>query len=215
MSYATLNPQKTAILFFEMLNQYMYKRPTPERERISADIIANCVKLRRAAKETGALIFHAQDDERPDLKDYGLVWCDTDHRLNPWEDPEAQLAIAEAARGLAVPGTWGVQIIDELAPDEDDYVIVKKRWSAFFQTPLELSLRTRGVDTIVLCGGLISSGGAATAFAAHDLDFNLVIAKDCCTWHVEGELDFFMTEVFPRMGRVRTADKVIAMLRSA
>ncbi|MBF8298124.1 MAG: yecD, partial [candidate division NC10 bacterium] len=140
------------------------------------------------------------------------VYTDTDHQLKPWKDAERQNA---NLRPLAVAGTQNAQIIDELAPDEDDYVLRKHRWSGLFQTPLELSLRTRGVDTMILCGGLVSSGLASTAYSALDRDFNLVFAKDCCTWHSQGELDFFMTEVFPRMGRVRTADEVIAMLRSA
>lgn len=210
MAYATLNPQKTAVYFHDMLNVYL--RSTPERERETVAAVANSVKLRKAAKAAGALICYVGGYLRPDGMDMPRVYTDTDHRLKPWEDPERQHA---NLRPLAAAGTWNAQIIDELAPDEDDYVIRKNRWSGLFQTPLELSLRTRGVDTMVLCGGLVSTGLAGTAYSAHDLDFNLVFARDCCTWHSQRELDFFMTEVFPRMGRVRASDEVIAMLRSA
>jgi len=209
MSYATLDPQKTAVYFHDMLNVYV--RSSPERERETAIAVANSVKLRKAAKAAGALVCYVGGSLRPDGMDMPRVYTDTDHLLKPWKDPERQHA---NLRPLAVAGTQNAQIIDELAPDEDDYVLRKHRWSGLFQTPLELSLRTRGVDTMILCGGLVSSGLASTACSALDRDFNLVIAKDCCTWHAQGELDFFMTEVFPRMGRVRTADEVIAMLRS-
>lgn len=210
MSYATLDSQKTAVYFHDMLNVYL--RSSPERERESAVAVANSMKLRKAAKAAGALVCYVGGYLRPDGMDMPRVFTDTDHRLKPWKDAERQHA---NLRPLAAAGTWNAQIIDELAPDEDDYVIRKNRWSGLFQTPLELSLRTRGVDTLVLCGGLVSTGLASTAYSAHDLDFNLVFARDCCTWHSQGELDFFMIDVFPRMGRVRTAEEVIAMLRSA
>jgi len=208
-SYATLDPQKTAVYFHDMLNVYI--RRIPERRPAIADVVANCVKLRKAAKAAGALVCYVGGYLRPDGMDMPRVYTDTDHQLKPWKDAERQHANLHPR---AAAGTRNAQIIDELAPDEDDYVLRKHRWSGLFQTPLELSLRTRGVDTMILCGGLVSSGLASTACSALDRDFNLVFAKDCCTWHSQGELDLFMTEVFPRMGRVRTADEVIAMFRS-
>ena len=53
-SYATLDPQKTAVYFHDMLNVYI--RRIPERRPAIADVVANCVKLRKAAKAAGALV---------------------------------------------------------------------------------------------------------------------------------------------------------------
>jgi len=51
-----------------------------------------------------------------------------------------------------------------------------------------------------------------TAFAARDLDYNLVIVSDACTSPEHDNHDQLMRRVFPRMARVRTARQVAAML---
>ncbi len=133
---------------------------------------------------------------------------DTDNRLRP---------LAEAGPREPVPivaaGTPAAQIIDELAPAPADYVVPKYRWSAFHGTYLDLALRTRGIDTIVLAGGSTDVGVASTAFAARDLDYNLVVASDACTSAEIDNHDQLMRRVFPRMSRVRTTDQILAMLR--
>jgi nicotinamidase-related amidase len=136
------------------------------------------------------------------------LYSDTDFGLNRWEDPENEHFLAHQA---VAEGEWKSQIIDEIKPQPGDYVIPKHRWSAFHQTHLELSLRTRGVNTIVLCGGAIDVGIVSTAYQARDLDFNLVIVRDACTGRPE-VFDVCMDQMFPRMARVRTTQQVIQMM---
>ena len=109
-------------------------------------------------------------------------------------------------------GSWTSEVIDELAPTPDDYLIPKHRWSSFHQTHLQLSLRTRGIDTIVLFGGAIHIGVASTAYSARDLDFNIVVVSDACSGPDEN-LKLFMERIFPIFARVRTADEVVEMFR--
>ena len=92
-------------------------------------------------------------------------------------------------------------------------MVPKNRWSSFFQTNLELALRVRGLDTIVLAGGSTDVGIAATAYAARDMDLGIVIVRDAC-YSTRGDNNaFFMERVFPRMGRVMTADEAVALMR--
>ena len=93
-----------------------------------------------------------------------------------------------------------------------DYVIAKHRYNAFHQTHLELSLRTRRIDTIVLCGGATPAGIASTVFGARDNDYNVIVVSDAVTGGEEFVHDMFMAHVFPRLGRVRTADEVVQMM---
>ena len=46
-----------------------------------------------------------------------------------------------------------MDVIPEIAPRPGDFVVKKQRWSTFYQTHLELSLRTAGIDTIMIAGG--------------------------------------------------------------
>jgi ureidoacrylate peracid hydrolase len=53
---------------------------------------------------------------------------------------------------------------------------------------------------------------ASTAYAARDLDYNLVVASDACTSPEEDNHEQFMRRIFPRMARVRTVDQIVRML---
>jgi ureidoacrylate peracid hydrolase len=49
-------------------------------------------------------------------------------------------------------GTWDFQIVDELAPEPDDVVIVKSRYSGFHGTNLDSVLRSRGIRNLLMVG---------------------------------------------------------------
>jgi nicotinamidase-related amidase len=70
----------------------------------------------------------------------------------------------------------------------------------------------RGIDTIVICGGSTDVGIASTVFAARDLDYGIVVIKDACYSARGNNNEFFMTRVFPRMGRVMTVDQALALM---
>ena len=202
MAYDSLDPRKTAVLFFDMLNAY-HSNDEP--------VVQNCSRLREATDEAGLPVFFAMADHRPDGSDAALLYSDTNYQMAPWKDPETEQI---GKNRSMVAGSQEIEILDALKPSPKDYVVKKHRWNAFFQTSLELSMRTIGIDTIVLCGGSTHVGIASTAYGARDLDFNLVIVSDCCDDGLEGSQEHFMTRIFPMMARVRTADEVIGMVRS-
>ena len=112
----------------------------------------------------------------------------------------------------SVAGSQGAQIIEEIAPRPLDYVITKHRWSSFHQTHLELSLRTAGIDTLILAGGATEVGIASTAYSARDHGLDLIILRDACRSTKPGVNEFFMDTVFPIFARVRTVDEAIALI---
>jgi nicotinamidase-related amidase len=106
--------------------------------------------------------------------------------------------------------------IPELEPQPDDYTIPKYRWSVFFQTYLDLALRSRGLDTIIISGGSTDVGVTSTVYSGRDLDYNMIIVRDACgTSHDNRAHDMLMELVFPRMARVRTTNQVIDMIKTA
>src|SRR3990170_5354441 len=56
------------------------------------------------------------------------------------------------ASGFIVEGSWGAEIIDELAPEPGEHLVVKKGFNGFHRTPLEAILRNMGVTTCVMTG---------------------------------------------------------------
>ena len=209
MSYATLDPNKTALLFFDMLNVY-FRGSSEENQRKMEPIVANCVKVREVAMELGIPSFYAKADHRPDGLDSARLYSDTSYALEPWEDPEQGFT---AAYRTVHHGSWTSAVIDELAPGPGDYVIAKHRWSSFHQTHLELSLRTRGINTLVLFGRRDTHRhrehrlrGARPRLQPRDRARTPAPGP-------EDNLKQYMEHIFPIFARIRTADEVVEMMR--
>ncbi|MGH3326478.1 MAG: cysteine hydrolase [Streptomycetales bacterium] len=194
-----LPPARTGLLVFDMLEAY--------RSRIEqAGTLGPVRRLVEACRTQGVPIFFARADHRPDGADLARTRTDTDDRLRPWTPERPQ-----PDRPAHGSGSPQLRVLRELAPRPADYDVPKHRWSAFFGSHLELSLRSRGVDTLLLVGGSTHVGIASTAYAARDMDFQVVVVRDGCHGFAE-QREFFLERVFPRMCRVRTTGQVIAAL---
>ena len=75
-------------------------------------------------------------------------------------------------------GSWGWQIVEELAPREDELVIRKVRYDAFYGTHLDHYLRVWGVDTLVICGTVANICVHYTAASAALRWFEVVVPRD-------------------------------------
>ena len=202
----TLKPATTALLFFDMLNGHIKSGQAATTARY-APVIAAASVLLNAARTQGMMVAYACANHRADNATTAHTIRDTDGRLRP-------LALSDTRefKPVVAGGTWEAQVIDELAPAAGDYLIPKYRWSAFFQTYLDLALRSRNIDTLIIAGGSTDVGVASTAFAARDLDYNLVVASDACSSPEQDNHDQFMRRIFPRMARVRTSAQIVTML---
>lgn len=198
-------PGKTGMLFFDTLNIYLHPEDPQVRAAVEASgVIPAMVKINRACREAGIAVFYGQADHRPDGRDFASHIVDLGYDGRPGDPPR------RTTRPGVASGTPGAEIIPELAPHPGDYIIKKHRWSTFYQTHIELSLRTAGIDTIMIAGGATEIGVASTAYSARDRDFNLIILRDACRSGKPGVDEFFMTRVFPIFARVMTVDQAIA-----
>jgi nicotinamidase-related amidase len=202
--------KKTAMLFFDILNGYV-PEPEPGEPRVLKPWIHNAVRLGKAAREAGLPVFFAKGNHRPDNATTALLLTDTNNALKPWPNGEVT-----KTKMHVIAGDESSDVLADLEPKADDYYIVKYRWSAFFQTYLDLALRTRGIDTIIISGGSTDVGVASTLYSGRDLDYNMIVASDACgTSHDQRAHDTLMELIFPRMSRVRTTDQVIEMIKPA
>jgi nicotinamidase-related amidase len=209
MNVNELNIRKTALLFFDMLNIY-YHGASQETKRRMKPVVDNAVRLMHAARQNRMLIYYAMANHRPDGESRSLLVTDTDMRLRPWPNDDCNPALHGATEG-----SWEQKVIEEIAPKPEDYVIPKYRWSTFHQTYFDLALRSRGIDTLIISGGAVDVGVASTVYAARDLDYNVIVVRDACSNTHEDSMAAFMNTVFPRMGRVRTTEQVLGMIRTA
>ena len=205
----TLDKSNTALILFDALHGYLHPIDPQKRAFLEQhNILKNLERLLAGARRAGLTTFYPSGSHAPDGADVVERLTDTDMDLNP---------IGERAKPI-VPhirkDSKDSQVAAELAPAPSDVFIPKNRWSSFFETNLELQLRVRGLDTIVIAGGSTDVGIAATVYAARDLDLGIVVVRDAC-YSMRGDNNaFFMERVFPRMGRVMTVDQAVKLMGS-
>ena len=81
----------------------------------------------------------------------------------------------------AIAGTKGAEVVPELAPNKDDVVIPKRRYSGFFGTDLDITLRERGVDTLRLVGDCTNICVLYTAADARNLGYAVEVPENAVT----------------------------------
>jgi nicotinamidase-related amidase len=82
--------------------------------------------------------------------------------------------------GRLAPGSAGAEVHPKVRPQPDDIVVVKHRVGAFSGTDLEMILRAKGIDTLVLFGIATSGVVLSTVRHAADHDYRLIVLADCC-----------------------------------
>jgi len=86
-------------------------------------------------------------------------------------------------REHAIRGTEEVQVIDELKPQPGDTILEKRRFSAFFKTDLDQTLRLWNIETVVVMGVATHVCVLTTALDAISHDFACTIVEDGCCCH--------------------------------
>lgn len=124
---------------------------------------------------------------------------------------EALKQPVDSAHAGALPENWW-RYPAALGAQEGDIEVTKRQWGAFYGTDLELQLRRRGIDTIVLGGISTNIGVESTARNAWEHGFNLVIAEDICSAFSTEQHNSSVNWIFPRIGRVRSSAEIIAAL---
>ena len=82
------------------------------------------------------------------------------------------------AAGALIDGTWGTQVAEQVAPSEDDIVLVHTRPSPFSATPLDVMLRGRGIENVVVLGVATNASVEDAARAASNLGYRTIIDSD-------------------------------------
>ena len=202
-----LSAGNTGLVLFDALNGYLHPaNPAKVRFLAERNILANMQRLLTGARQVGITAFYPSGAHAPDGSDSVDRLTDTDMDLGTGGNADAPI------RPHFHKGSSDAEIAPEVAPLETDVIVPKQRWSSFFQTNFDLQLRVRGIHTVIIAGGSTDVGIASTVFAARDLDYGIVVVRDCCYSTRGPNNDFFMERVFPRMGRVMSADQAVALM---
>lgn len=110
-----------------------------------------------------------------------------------------------------LPANWWT-FPETLAVSDNDILVTKRQWGAFYGTDLELQLRRRGIKSIVLGGIATNIGVESTARDAWERGFELVVAEDMCSAPNADMHQFAFKYIFPRLARVRSTSEILAAL---
>lgn len=186
---SNLDPRTTALVLID-LQQGIVSMPTEPYS--TQEVIGNARKLVEAFHQNNALVILVHVAGAPDGKDM----------LRPGADEPM-------VRSGDMPKNWA-EIVPELTPKEHDLLITKRQWGAFYGTELDLELRRRWITTIVLGGIATNFGVESTARDAYERGYELLFAENAMASRTKADHDFAITRIFPRIGRIRSTEEVIA-----
>ncbi len=189
-----LDPARTALVSIDLQRGIAAGPVAPHP---ASDIVARAAEMARALRAAGGTVVLVRVTPSADWRDALHPLTDTP----PWT-PAPQ------------PADWA-EIHPELGPVAGDIVITKRQWGAFYGTELDLQLRRRGVDTILLAGISTNVGVESTARDAYERGYQQVFVEDAMSARSADDHEHTVRSVFPRIGRVRSTADVLAALRSA
>src|ERR1700728_383595 len=132
-----------------------------------------CRQVLDAARRVGMLVIHTREGHRPDLTDA------PPHKVERG-DPATRIGARGPMGRILVRGEPGHDIIPELYPLTSEPVIDKPGKGAFYQTDLELMLRNRCIDTLLVAGVTTEVCVNTTVREANDRGFRCIVLGDCC-----------------------------------
>ena len=156
-----MTEKRYALLIIDMQNDFVLPEG-PWRIKDAAKTVPVIRKLLDAFRKRKLPVFHIIRQYREDGSDVEL--------------PRKEGFLG--GRKVALAGTRGAEIVDELKPSPGEYVIVKHRYSGFFMTELPLLLRRLSVDTVVVAGTQDHNCVRATIYDAISYDYNVILLED-------------------------------------
>lgn len=102
---------------------------------------------------------------------------------------------------------------DQLDYRDGDYVVDKRHFSGFFGTDLDLQLRRRGIDTVIIGGISTHIGVDTTARDAYQYGYNQYFVTDMMTAPAKHLHEFAVNNVFPVMGQTVTTEEMLKQLK--
>jgi nicotinamidase-related amidase len=203
-----IDVQRTALLVIDMQNDLIKAKEEPfsgvTKMVKSKGVISNIARVIAAARQAKMPIVFIGHVHRKDNAD--AFPAITDLMLQ---------GLAPPLREALIEGTPGAYFVDELKPLSGDHIIWKRRSNAFYNSDLELMLRRRRIDTVIITGVVTNGCVANTVRGAQERDLHVIVLSDCCAAMMPEDDEYFIKNAFPRAGRVRTSDEMITVMFGA
>jgi nicotinamidase-related amidase len=198
-----IDPSKTAVVLIEYQNDFTSDggvlHSAVEEVMDKTNMLANTQDVVDAARRAGATIMHAPITFAEGYNEIGA---------HPYG------ILKGVVDGNAfVKGSWGAEIVDDLAPADSDIVIEGKRGlDTFASTNLDFILRSKGITTIALGGFLTNCCVESTMRSGYENGYKVITLNDCVAATSIAEHDNALTYDFPMFSEPMSGRDFIAEL---
>ena len=180
----------TAVLVVDMLNEFCKEGGAMVLPGYES-LIAPQTRVIDSAREAGAPVVFIVDTHRRNMRREREFAKRTPH---------------------CIEGEWGCQVIDDLAPRADDIFVVKRRYSGFFNTDLDLTLKDMVIDTVIVMGVVTNICVRSTVHDAFFHGYQVVVPEDCVAATGPREQESSLYDIATHFGVVSDAAEVSAAL---
>lgn len=187
-----LDARRAAIVVVDMINEFCKpggKMVLPGYEMLVPQQLA----VIQAARTVGAPV----------------IWVHDSHRRNMRRDREFLKRTPHGEEG-----TWATEIIEDLGARDDEIHVIKHRYSSFFQTDLDVTLKDMLVNQLVIFGVVTNICVRSTVHDAFFNGYEVVVPRDCCAATGPREQDSTLYDIATHFGIVSDSGSVVAALRS-
>lgn len=174
-------PARAALIIIDMQRDFL--EPGGFGETLGNDVsrlqaaVGPCKAVLAAARAAGLLVIHTREGHRPDMMDAPPAKVERG-------SPTARIGCAGPMGRILIRGEPGHDIIAELAPAPGEPVLDKPGKGAFYQTDLELMLKNRGIDTLLVAGVTTEVCVHTTIREGNDRGYRCVALADCCASYI-------------------------------
>ena len=185
-----LDPARAAVIVVDMINEFCKpggKMVLPGYEKL----VPPQLIVIDAARKAGAPV----------------IWVHDSHRRNMRRDREW---VKRTPHG--VEGTWATEIIEDLGARGDEIHVIKHRYSSFFQTDLDVTLKDMLIDQLIVFGVVTNICVRSTVHDAFFNGYEVVVPRDCCAATGQREQDSTLYDIATHFGIVSDAASVVAAL---
>jgi nicotinamidase-related amidase len=172
-----VDPARCALVIIDMQRDFL--EPGGFGEALGNDvsqlrkIVAPLRALLGAARDARLTVIHTREGHRPDMTDAPRAKVERGA-------PSLRIGDRGPMGRILIRGEVGHDIIPELYPLAGEPVLDKPGKGGFYQTDLDLMLRNRGVETLLVCGVTTEVCVHTTVREANDRGYRCIVVGDCC-----------------------------------
>jgi nicotinamidase-related amidase len=183
---------RPVLLVIDMLNDFLEKWPAGQKQAL----VRSVNELVEMMRQSGNPVIWVRQEFEPDLRD---------------AFPEMK----KKGISITIRGTAGCEIISELAISPSDPVVIKKRYSAFYNTSLDQILDRLRPDALILAGINTHACVRMTAIDAYQRDWEVILAADCVGSHDREHHDISLKYMKDKITSVMTNEEIRSVLLEA